>query len=56
MKGRVKKADFQFLIDKMQAKLSGWKGKLLNRVSFVTLAKTALTVMPIYHMQIGWVS
>ena len=35
----------------MQAKLSGWKGNLLNRVGRVTLTKAVLTVMPVYHMQ-----
>ena len=53
--GRVKKADFHFIIDKMQVKLSGWKGRLLNKVGRVILAKAVLTTMPVYNRQSVWV-
>ena len=55
VQGRMKKADFRLLIDKMHSKLSGWKGKLLNKAGRTTLAKAVLTSMPVYHMQSCWV-
>ena len=52
--GRVQKDDFQFLIEKMQSKLSGWKGRLHNKAGRVTLAKVVLTAIPVYHMHTVW--
>ena len=54
IQGRMKKADFQFLIDKMRTRLSGWKGKLLNKASKLTLSKVVLPVMLVYNMQSMW--
>ena len=48
--GRVKKEDFNFIIDKSTSKLSGWKAKLLNKASRITLARSVLSSMPLYHM------
>lgn len=52
--GRVKKADFGFILDKINSRLAGWQGKLLNRVGRVTLANSVLTSIPIYLMQNNW--
>lgn len=55
LQGRVKKADFNFLLKKNHAKLSGWKGKLLNKDGKVTLAKAVLTSMPVYNIKTIWI-
>ena len=55
VQGRVKKEDFNFLIDKLKVRLSGWKAKLLNRAGRVTLACSVLIAMPVYNMQTTWV-
>lgn len=47
----MKREDFNFLVDKLKTKLSGWKAKLLNRAAWVTLAKSVLNATPVYNMQ-----
>lgn len=44
--GRV--ADFQFLVEKLNSKLQGWKVKLLSQASRTTLISTVLQSMPLY--------
>ena len=41
-------ADFQFLIDKLQAKLQGWKMKLLSQAGRTTLFAFVLQSLPLY--------
>ena len=41
-------ADFQFRIDKLKAKLQGWKIKLLSQVSRTTLITSVLQSLPLY--------
>ena len=41
-------ADFQFLIDKLQAKLQGWKMKLLSQAGRTTLIASVLQSLPLY--------
>ena len=41
-------ADFQFLIDKLQAKLQGWKMKLLSQAGRITLITFVLQSLPLY--------
>lgn len=53
--GRVKNSDFAYILDKMNSRLAGWKGKLLSRAGRVTLAKSVLSSMPIYSMQNLWI-
>lgn len=48
--GRVRKEDFNFVMDKLTRKLSTWKTKLLNRAGRITLAKSVLTSLPLYGM------
>lgn len=54
LQGRVKNSGFNFLIDKLKSRLSGWKGKLLNKPGRITLAKAILTSMLVYNMQFVW--
>lgn len=39
----------------MQNRLASWKLKLLNKVGRVTLAKSVLTSVPVYYMQVSWI-
>ncbi|PNX93226.1 ribonuclease H, partial [Trifolium pratense] len=52
--GRVKKADFAFIIDKLNSRLASWKNKLLSKPGRVTLAKSVMNSIPTYYMQISW--
>lgn len=51
--GRPKKANFDFTIERMQTRLASCKGKLLNKVGRMTLAKSALSSIPAYYMQLA---
>ena len=55
LQGRVKKMDFNFLIKNIQDKLCAWKGKLLNKVGWLTLARAVLSSNPIYSMSTMWI-
>jgi hypothetical protein len=46
----LRKIDVQPLIDKVRARLPGWKGKLLSKAGRETLVKTKLSSQPIYHL------
>lgn len=52
---RVKNSDFSYIIDRINSRLAGWKGKLLSRAGRVTLAKFVLNSMPIYTMHNLWI-
>ena len=43
--------DFDFIVERMQAKLVGWKWHLLSFASNVVLAHSVLTTIPAYVMQ-----
>ena len=40
--------DFQFLIEKLNSKLQGWKAKLLSQVGRTTLTSSILQSLPLY--------
>jgi hypothetical protein len=42
--------EVQPLIDKIGARLPGWKGRFLSTAGRETLVKTVLSAQPIYHM------
>jgi len=46
------KVEVQPLIDKIGARLPGWKGRLLSAAGRETLVKTVLSAQPIYHMTV----
>jgi len=52
--GRIKNFDFNFILDKINGRLAGWKMNLLSRSGRITLAKSVVTAMPIYTMQNHW--
>jgi hypothetical protein len=45
-----RKADFQYLLDQVSAKLSMWKATHLSFAGRVTLAKSVIEAVPIYPM------
>ena len=54
LKGRAKRSDFLFIIEKMQTRLASWKNRLLNKPGRLTLASSVLSSIPSYYMQIVW--
>jgi len=51
--GKVKKEDFNFILDKLNAKLASWKNKLLNKHGRLALATSVINSIPTYYMQIS---
>lgn len=49
---KLRRIDVQPLIDKIGARLPGWKGRLMSTAGRETLVKTVLSSQPIYHMTI----
>ena len=47
---KLRRVEVQPLIDKIGARLPGWKGRLLSTAGRETLVKTVLSAQPIYHM------
>jgi hypothetical protein len=47
---KLHKVEIQPLIDKIGARLPGWKGRFLSTARRETLVKTVLSSQPIYHM------
>jgi hypothetical protein len=47
---RLRKIDVQPLLDKIGARISGWKGRFLTTAGRETLVKSVLSAQPIYHM------
>ncbi|PKU67279.1 Putative ribonuclease H protein [Dendrobium catenatum] len=45
----MKRADFQFILDKVLNKLSIWGGKLLSLAGKITLVNSVLLALPTYH-------
>jgi len=52
LKGRAKRNDFHFIIEKMQSRLASWKHRLLNKPGRLTLASSVLSSIPSYYMQV----
>jgi hypothetical protein len=47
---KLRRVDVQPLLDKIGARIAGWKGKLLSMAGRETLVKTVLTSQLIYHL------
>jgi ribonuclease HI len=43
--------DFDFVVEKVQAKLSSWKGRLLSPAGRVVLVQSVTSAIPAYYMQ-----
>jgi len=54
LKGRPKRNDFNFIIEKMQTRMASWKNRLLNRTGRLALAASVLSSILSYYMQINW--
>ena len=54
IQGRATKYTYDYILEKMQRRLSTWKGNLLNKAGHVCLAKSVTTTMPIYTMQMHY--
>ncbi|XP_058111300.1 uncharacterized protein LOC131254328 [Magnolia sinica] len=46
--GRAKTADYQYLLDKMEKRVSGWKAKLLSQAGRTALIKHVLGSIPLH--------
>ena len=49
--GRTSKREYQFIVDKINDKLSGWKTRTLSLAGRATLIQSALSSIPYYTMQ-----
>lgn len=54
LKGRVKKSDFEFIIEKLRSRLASWKLRFLNKPRRLALASLVLNSLPTYYMQMFW--
>jgi hypothetical protein len=54
VQGQVKRADFNFIFDKISRRLVDWKNRLLNKAGKLTLARSVMSTIPIYPMQNYW--
>lgn len=54
LKGRVKRNNFYFIIEKMQTRLVSWNNRLLNKPDRLTLLSSIISSIPSYYMQISW--
>lgn len=56
---KLRKIDLQPLVDKVGARIPGWKGRFFTSAGREVLVKTTLTATPIYHLtvlpQMKWV-
>ena len=52
---RVTKSTFQYIVDWVDKRLTGWRTKCLSLPGPVTLIKSTLTAIPTYAMQTCWV-
>lgn len=52
--GRVTRASFEHILEKMRSRLAGWKTQFLNLAGRTTLAQSTLSTIPLYSMQSSW--
>ena len=49
---KLRRVEFQPLIDKIAARLPAWKGKFLNRAGRLTLVRAVLSSIPTYFLTV----
>ena len=54
LKGKVKRATINLIVEHISTRLASWKSKLLNRAGKLCLAQSLVSVMPTYTMQSLW--
>lgn len=47
---KLRVADWQFLIDKVESKLQHWKGQLLSIGGRITLINSVISAVPLYTL------
>lgn len=52
IQGKASKKHYEFVVEKIQRRMTSWKGKLLNKTGKICLAKSVTSSIPIYPMQI----
>jgi len=53
--GRMKRGDYDFLVDKVHTRLTSLRNKLLNKARRLTIARSVLNAIPTYYVQITWI-
>ncbi|GMJ03912.1 hypothetical protein HRI_004060400 [Hibiscus trionum] len=48
---RTKCSDYDFILDKIKSRLSGWAARTLSLAGRITLAKSVIQAIPVYFMQ-----
>jgi hypothetical protein len=48
----IKRIEFQPIIEKINKRLAGWKGRLLSKAGKETLVKSVFTAQPIYLLTV----
>ena len=48
----MKRSTFNGIIESINRRLASWKGRLLNKAGHVCLAKSVITSIPVYQMQV----
>lgn len=54
MVGRASHSKFQYIIQKVQQRLTGWKSRTLSLAGRCTLISSVLSGIPAYAMQFVW--
>ncbi|CAL0325278.1 unnamed protein product [Lupinus luteus] len=54
LQGRVGRAIFDPILEKIQCRLASWKANLLNRAGHLCLGKSVISSIPVYYMQVLW--
>lgn len=49
--GRTSKSDYQYLVEKINGKLAGWKTKTLSMAGRASLIQSTLSTIPLYTMR-----
>lgn len=49
--GRTSKREYQYIVDRINGKLAGWKSKIISAAGRATLVQSAISSMPYYPMQ-----